>query len=300
MKKILFFALMCVFLISACVPVEAVLSDEEALQIRNDRILNALIELEQNPDLWMVAPQRCLKGMVRILLFNEDSTELYGGSASLIQAEKMTDLNGDVAWIYRLITADHVVRDFDGGLLGGDIVLVPGDNVDQNFWFTYWDYTQFKDENGVIQDLGMVTVVGVGELSKIIDDQLSPLEITNVVPFDDSSYGWQFFSFDYPEVTDKPQFSESEFGGEVFLSTDTDNVRQVMKPLENSSTVTSGSSGGAICSKDGQHLGVVTSDVGSWPLNYIMEGNPLNITEQINEAIQKSLTLLKEIGFVFE
>lgn len=300
MKKILVLTLSCVFLILACAPVEAVLSDEEALQIRNDRILNASIELEQNPDLWMEAPQRCLKGMVSILLFNEDSTELYGGSASLIQAEKMTDLNGQVAWIYRLITADHVIRDYDGGLLGGDMILVPGNHVDQDNRFRDWDYTQFVDGNGVRQDLGMLTVVGVGELSKIIDDQLSPLEITNVVPFDDSSYGWHFFSFDYPEVTDKPQFSESEFGGEVFLSTDTDNVRQVMKPLENSSTVTSGSSGGAICSKDGQHLGVVTSDVGSWPLNYIMEGNPLNITEQINKAVYESQTLLKEIGFVFE
>lgn len=319
MKKKFVLALLCLFLISACMPVRSgqtpqamavtsiptqiptqevqkVLTDDEALQIRKETIKIAAAELEKNPGLWEKAPQPCFKGMVKVYV-SEGGFKTFGGSGSLIQKEKLTNELGGVVWVYSIITVNHLFYDQNGNFMEGDIYLFPGSYSGYRYQFSEWEFRQFTDEHGLKQDSGLLTVMGYGIQSEIDDPNFVPLGTTNIVPFDGEDYGSQFFIFDYPD-SGKPQFSESEFiGNGSFID---GNIVQVLKPLDNSGTVTHGSSGGAVCSNNGQHLGVVTGHGGNWPTNFLIEGNTSTITQQINESIADSRILLSKNGYVYE
>lgn len=281
---------------TSLVDMETSLTDDEALVIRNARIQSAAIQSKTNPDVWNGVPESCVRSMTRLWLYDGDSNDGKVGSASVIDGERVVDQSGAIAWIYRLITADHVVRGVDGNVLDGTVLLFPGDSIDQNFQFQFLDYTQFIDENGILQDSGIVSVVGFREQAKIKDSNFTPLGLNNVRALDALMDSNILYSLDYPGVTgSKPQFTTSAMLGDAIYPNG--NLQKIVEPIGNSSTVAQGSSGAAMCDINGNHVSVVSGFEGEWGNKYYAEGNPSSIQEQMNEAIVKSMTKLEEMGF---
>lgn len=272
-----------------------VLTDEQALAMRTTRIQAAASRLAINPDAWKDVPQSCRMSMAKISLYNEGSTDSNSGSSIVISGDRVVDQNGAVAWIYRIVTADHVVRGVDGKVLDGTVVLYPGSHTDQDAMFQFLDYTRFVDENGIPQDSGVVTVFRTGANANIVDPKFAPLGIEKVKTLESIIMTDSFYSLDYPGVTGLPQYTTSDILGNARYPNN--NLQKIMEPVGDSSTVARGSSGGAVCDENGNLIGTVSGYEGNWPANYYMENNPTTIQQQIEIAANKSILKLSELGF---
>lgn len=277
--------------------VDTDLTDEQALAERYYRIQSAQALLQANPDAWNVAPESCRKSMTRFWMYDGDSSDQTAGSASVIQSERVVSEEGVEAWIYRFITADHAVRGPDGNIMqNGEVILFPGSQTDQDHRYWTLDYQQFRDENGVPQDAGMVSVWRTGAQAEINDPDFVPLGVDNVRGLGDLVASNVLYSFDYPGLTrETPQFTVAAILGDAAYSNG--DVQKIMEPLTGSSTVAMGSSGGAMCDVDGNHVGVATGYEGEWPSKYYAEGNPTSIQQQIKDAIVFSMNRLAQTGF---
>ncbi len=299
MKKLVLILVLIVFLTSACTKTTATplapapvalptLTDDQVLKERNERIMSFAPKfLDEN--IWSMTPQTCYKSMARLILSSSTSKLRLSASASLVQSQNMLYM-GKNTWIYRFQTANHVAI-HESEKLDGKADLYFGNNT-SSVNANYSDYTQFVDERGEGVDSGLITLIG----SEQITPQTIPLGIKNIISgnelISDQSI---YFSFDYPLVTNSHQFGISK----VIASGNTKEGKRVtvMEFFKDSSTMSEGSSGGAVCNQDGQHVGLISQNNPHSDNYFVMQANPTNIQQQLLDAIQKSNQKLLLLGY---
>jgi len=270
-------------------------TEEENLKFRNERIGLAKSNLEANPDLWNSVPESCRKSMTKFWVEDVDGNRTSMGSASIIREQKVENNDGGIGWVYVLITADHVMRGGSGEILEKpQVILFPGDTADQRYRYNSLGYRQFVDKD-VMLDSGVVAIFAFGDDMRIDNPDFAPLGIENVRAMDPLVDMGNFTTFDYPSVTGTRQFTDSTLLGETLYPTG--NYQYVLNPDNDSSTIATGSSGGAMCSLSGDHVGMVASYNKTQPYTFNAEGNPDDIREQIDKAFEKTSEWLKNNGF---
>jgi hypothetical protein len=275
------------------------LTDPEALGTRQAIVQTAQPNFE-NEQYWSSVPQNCYKSMVMVNFFSPTTSVAQQGSATLIHSEQATEnSSGQIIWIYRLLTANHVVRDEKTDeLLSKQANIYPGNYQGPALEYAFSDYTQVTGILNQGIDIGIVTIYGYTEASNILGEKVQPLEFYDIVPGADLRLlEGPFYTLDYPGVTRKPQYTVNT----VAAAGVTLNGRElaVLEPNPGSSTTTYGSSGAMVCNKYGQLVGVTISINGEWSEDFAVEKIPSTINEQIIKIITDSDKHLREIGFSF-
>lgn len=250
---------------------------------RITRIQYANALLEANPNLWSNAPEACKNSMSRIEIYGSEGSN-NGGSAAVIESQSLFDNYGDNFMVHTLLVSDHAMRDANGNVLQGRVILFPGSyNQDQRFAFNTVNYTQIVGDDGTLLDEGILTVYGQGSWGDMREVGLVPLGIPNVRGISAVNDSGILHSFDYPGITHEPQFTTTQMGGT--FSDSRGDLTQLLVPLPGSSTIWMGSSGAAICDPVGHHRGVVKNIPSMEASSFGIEGNPMTVQGQLLDAM---------------
>lgn len=266
---------------------EQVITQGQVNAERIERIQMAAIQMNANPEAWVGVPETCAKSMVKVAIYGPGN-ESNGGSGSLISSQHLVDEYRNPFMLHTILVSDHVMRGQNGDLIvdGGRVVLYPGSyNDDQKYAFNVIGYQQVVGDDGTMLDEGILTVYGQGSWGDMSSEGAVPLGVNNVRGFDAVNLSGTLWSFDYPGIlgSNIPQFTVSTTTG-TFTDSHGD-VTQLVEPLPNSSTVWPQSSGGAMCSLNGEHRGVVKNIPPMEATTFGIEENPMSIQSQIISAM---------------
>lgn len=194
----------------------------------------------KTPENWNTTPATCSKSLLKLWLFEEGLVNISSGSASLVTSSLYKDRSGNDIWVYHVLTADHIVKDNNGKIIGSKIIAFPLDYQGQDLVYGYLNYTQLYDQFNTPLDAGVYSFFSLGTNS--LSNYLIPAgsqSLTNgsyLIPGSTDFY----FGFGYPNNIGNPQYTIATVN-----KAEANSI--YLKPIEQFSNVTKGNSGGPIC-----------------------------------------------------
>lgn len=239
----------------------------------------------------------CEASMAKIIVLLKDneggSSVTNSGSSSILSETVLKRVDdGMPVVVYQILTADHVVSSENPRLTPSEVILFPGNHQEQDYRYRVFSYSGLKDESGMPQDIGILTVVGFYRQAKIGEENFAPLPLSQVKVPDISLLG-KYITASYP-LSGGPSLVDSEFVG--FTKTSKGNRLLTMDPTDNTGNIESGSSGGPVCDPEGNLIGVVYGYDKKWDDIFWVEEVQKNTAEVTLKELDKVKKQLLDYG----
>lgn len=274
--------------------IEPTLNSVEA-QATRQSLITQKATLFQEDYSWQAVPQTCVQSMAKIWTHSSINQDQEIASTSVINASIFANGSGNSYFVYQLLIADHSIKSDSGELLNGHTQISP---LNSNIYldFDFLSYNQVFDTNSNALDLGILTIGTLSNQSILESYGLIPIGTENIKSAYElsSNNGQYYYSLDYANGN-YPQFT-------VFTlykpgETPTKEPIYIAEIVEGSSTISVGSSGGAICDQGGYHIGVVSRYSENWETSFRITPNPTNIVDQIKNNANSTEQILNQMGY---